>query len=69
MSLDGLSGRDKAATFTEQRKHRRNADIHASNGIRIQIPVFERVKTFHALDRETTVIGFSKCWNIISNAH
>jgi hypothetical protein len=33
------------------------ADIHALTGIRTQIPVFERVKTFHALDRATTVIG------------
>jgi hypothetical protein len=32
-------------------------DIHASSGIRTTIPVLEQVKTFHALDRATTVIG------------
>jgi ribosomal protein L31E len=26
-------------------------------GLETTIPVFERVKTFHALDREATVIG------------
>jgi hypothetical protein len=31
--------------------------IHASSDIRPTIPVFERKKTFHALDRAITVIG------------
>jgi hypothetical protein len=51
------STRRKAATYTEQRKHRINADKHPclewdSN----PQSVFEQAKTFHALDRETTVI-------------
>jgi hypothetical protein len=37
-SLDGGSARRKAATHTGQHKHRMNADIHASSGIRIHDP-------------------------------
>jgi hypothetical protein len=32
-------------------------DIHAWNGIRTTIPVFEKAKTVHASDRAATVIG------------
>jgi hypothetical protein len=34
-----------------------HTDIHALSGIQPMIPVFERAKTVHALDREATVIG------------
>jgi hypothetical protein len=41
-------------------------DIHASSGIQITIPVFERAKTVHALDRAATVIGFLILHNVFS---
>jgi hypothetical protein len=45
---------------TEQHKHRTNSDIRASSWIQTHdssIPVIEREKTVHALDRAATVIG------------
>jgi hypothetical protein len=48
-SLGGGSARRKAANYTGQHKHRINANIHASSGIRTHNP--------SALDRAATVIG------------
>jgi hypothetical protein len=39
-SLDGGSARRKAATYTEQHKHRIYSDIHAFSGIRTHDPSF-----------------------------
>jgi hypothetical protein len=39
-------------------------DIHASSDIRTTIPVSDRTKIFHALDRFTTVIGKVETYNI-----
>jgi hypothetical protein len=47
----------KAATYTGQHKQRRNADRHSCLewDSKYTIPVFERGKTFRALDRSVTV--------------
>jgi hypothetical protein len=42
---------------TQRTTHRRNTYIHASSGIQPTIPVFERAKRVHTLDRAGTVIG------------
>jgi hypothetical protein len=34
-----------------------NADIHASRGRKLLIPILEGAKTVHALDRAANVIG------------
>jgi hypothetical protein len=54
----------KTATYIGQHKHRRNAERPMSRvAFEATVPVFERTKTFHALDRAATVIGslFSEC--------
>jgi hypothetical protein len=62
-SLDGGSARRKAATYTEQYKHRINA--HKTSmprvGFEPMIPAFGRAKAVYALGRAATVIG---CWDL-----
>jgi hypothetical protein len=41
-------------------------DIHASNRIQTHNPVFEQVKTVHALDLTATVIGSRSYWTNIN---
>jgi hypothetical protein len=59
----GLLGREsahrKTATYTGQHKHRINAHntFMPRMGFELTIPVFERAKTVHALDRVAIVIG------------
>jgi hypothetical protein len=50
----GLLGR---GINPSQGRYITQTDIHALSGIQPMIAVFERAKTFHALDRATTVIG------------
>jgi hypothetical protein len=57
----GLLGRRNITSqgrylYTGQHKHRMNTDVHALNGLAPTIPVFERAKTFHALDCAATGI-------------
>jgi hypothetical protein len=47
----------KAVTYTGQQKRRKNADRHMPPaGFELTIPVFEKAKTFHTLDRAAPVI-------------
>jgi hypothetical protein len=57
--LDGGSASRKASTYTQNNTNRINAhtDIMAQVGFEPTISVFERAKTFHALDGATTEIG------------
>jgi hypothetical protein len=51
----------KAATYTGQHKHRRNADTHPClEWHEPIILVFERVETYHTSDHAATAIGKSK---------
>jgi hypothetical protein len=60
-SLDGGSATRKAATY----KHRINTQISMPRmGFEPTIPMYERAKTVHALDRTATVIGLSFKWII-----
>jgi hypothetical protein len=56
--LGGGSARRKAATYTGQ--HKQNKRTQTSTplvGFEPTIPVFERAKTVHALDRAANVVG------------
>jgi hypothetical protein len=56
--LDEWSARRKAATYTGQYKQNKRRQTSMSLvGFEPTIPVFERAKTFHALDRAATVTG------------
>jgi hypothetical protein len=48
----------KAATYTEQYKQKKRGQTSMPRvGFKPAIPMFERAKTFHALDRAATVMG------------
>jgi hypothetical protein len=52
------SARRKVATYIGQHKQNKPTQTSMTRvGFEPMIPVFERVKTFHALDRAATVIG------------
>jgi hypothetical protein len=53
------SVRLKASAFTQKNTNRiyAHTDIHALNGIKLTIPVFEQAKMVHDLDRATTAFG------------
>jgi hypothetical protein len=54
---DDQPGR-KAATYTGQHKQKKRTHTSISRvGFERMTPVFERTKTFHAVDRAATVIG------------
>jgi hypothetical protein len=53
-SLDGRSARRKATTYTQNKCTQTSMPLV---GFEPTIPVFERTKTVHALDRAATVIG------------
>jgi hypothetical protein len=57
--LDGRSTGRKAATYTPNNtnQNKRTQTSMPLVGFEPTIPVFERAKTVHALDRATTVIG------------
>jgi hypothetical protein len=57
-SLDGGSARRKAATYTQ---NKRTQTSMPRVGLEPTIPVLERVKTVHALDRATTLIVLLSC--------
>jgi hypothetical protein len=52
--LDGGSARRKAATYTQ---NKRTQTSIPQVGFEPKIPMFERAKTVHALDRAATAIG------------
>jgi hypothetical protein len=57
--LDGGSALRKAATYTQNNiktKNKRTQTSMPGVGFELTIPVFERAKTVHALDRAVTVI-------------
>jgi hypothetical protein len=57
---EGLLGRRISpphGRYLHRTTHRINADINSLSGIQPTNPVFEWVKTIHALDCEGTVIG------------
>jgi hypothetical protein len=56
-SLDGGSARRKAATYTAQAHNKRTQTTMPRVGLEPTIPVYERAKTVHALDRAATAIG------------
>jgi hypothetical protein len=59
-SFDGGSARRKAATCahrTAQTQNKRTQTFMSQVGFEPTIPVFERAKTVHALDRASTVMG------------
>jgi hypothetical protein len=59
-SLEGWSARRKAASYTGQHKHKKRGQTSMPRvEFEPTIPVLERAKTFHALERAATVIG--KC--------
>jgi hypothetical protein len=67
----GLLGRGispSQSRYLHIEQHKQNKRTHTSMprvGFEPTIPVFERAKTVHALDREATVFGF--CRNYVSN--
>jgi hypothetical protein len=56
--LDWGAAHRKAATYTGQQKQKKHGqtDMHRV-GFEATIPVFEQVKTFHAVDRTAIVIS------------
>jgi hypothetical protein len=59
-SMDGLSARLKAATYTGQHKQRKSGEAFMLWELfEPTIAVFERAKILHALDRTYTVNGSS----------
>jgi hypothetical protein len=64
----GISPSQGRYLHTKEHKHRISAETSMPwVGFETTIPVFERAKTFHALDRAATVIGFKLLldeWNI-----
>jgi hypothetical protein len=70
--MDGRSARRKADTYTGEHKRRINAQRYPSLlGFEPTIPVSERTKTVHALERASTVIGlfFPLHENIVLNKY
>jgi hypothetical protein len=61
--LDRGSARRKATTYKGQHKHLINADIYALSVIRTHDPSVERAKTFRAIDRPASVIGYAFLYN------
>jgi hypothetical protein len=56
--LGGASARRKAATYTGQHKQNKRRQTSMPRvGFELMIPLFERAKTVHTLDRAATVIG------------
>jgi hypothetical protein len=58
------SARRKAATYAQTQNKRRQISMPWVE-IRKMIPVLERVKKFHALNRAATVIGFQNTTGIL----
>jgi hypothetical protein len=55
--LDGVSARRKAATYTQSKRIQTSSPQVVFEPT---IPVFERAKTVHELDRVATVVGLNR---------